>query len=486
METKHYIALIVLVALSCGTVLLTLFSQRLRDLAFFAMVAGAVLSERFDVNFLGEYWYRGTSRGIGVSLIDVLALGILAATLISPRYPRRSWFIPAGFFLYLAYFAYCIFSVVHAWDWHLGVWELVNIPRAMLITLATAAFVRTRRELALIVVALSCAACVEGLFTFKQRFLGGMYRPAGTLDHANSLSMYLCLISPVLLAGALSDFHKYIRWFAIFAAGIAGLCVLMTLSRMGLPAFGLVMGGTLAACVTWRITQRKLIVAAIVSLLGTVAVAKCWDLLAARFGSATLTEEFVDIEGENRGIYWRWAGMIIEDDPFGVGLNNWSYAVSKTYGARVGFGYEDYDDIKNAPEKADLPSIRYAPPAHALAALTLGETGIPGCILFLLVWARWFQVGTGFLWRRLNPDPMHRLGIGFLFGAAGIFLQSLTEWTYRQPAMFLTFHMMVGALASLHYARKHASERRHAAEPAPDELEVIAEPIPMPALSSNR
>ena len=98
-----------------------------------------------------------------------------------------------------------------------------------------------------------------------------------------------------------------------------------------------------------------------------------WNASARpRFGSATLTEEFVDIEGENRGIYWRWAGMIIEDDPFGVGLNNWSYAVSKTYGARVGFGYEDYDDIKNAPEKADLPSIRYAPPAHALAALTLG------------------------------------------------------------------------------------------------------------------
>src|SRR5205807_7384074 len=131
-----------------------------------------------------------------------------------------------------------------------------------------------------------------------------------------------------------------------------------------------------------------------------------------------------DEGSEGRGVYLRWARSINQDHPFDIGLNNWSYAVSKTYGPQLGFWYEDYDEIKTAPEKADLPSFHYAAPAHSLAALTAGELGIPGFILFTLIWLRWFQVGASFLRRRLNPDPMHRLGIGLFFATGGIFLQS--------------------------------------------------------------
>lgn len=475
METKHIIALIVLVALSCGSVLLATFWQRLRDLAFVGMVFGGVLAERFDVQFFGQYWYRGTARGVGVSLVDVLAFAVLVASLLAPRYPRRAWFVPASFFVFLAYFAYCIFSVVSAPEWLYGVWELANIPRALLIMLAGAAFVRTRRELALLVLGLGLAVCVQALYASKQRFVSGMFRAQGTLDHANSLSMYMCLVCPALLAAGLSNFHKYLRWFALFSAGLGAVCVLLTLSRAGLPIFGLVMLGVAFFCSTWRITRRKIVVALAIAAASGVVVLKSWDQLMARYGQASLSEEILAMDGENRGIYWRWARMMVDDNPFGAGLNNWSYVVSKTYGGRVGFGYEDYDEIKKAPEKADIPSIRYAPPAHALAALTIGELGIPGAILFMLVWLRWFQVGAMFLWRRLESDPMHRMGIGFLFGTAGIFLQSVTEWTYRQQGMFLTFHLMMGALASLHYARSHARVRVE--EPAPEEVEFAAAPI---------
>jgi hypothetical protein len=475
METKHIIALIVLVALSCGSVLLATFWQRLRDIAFVGMVAGTVLADRFDVQFFGQYWYRGTARGVGISLVDVLAFAVLASTLLAPRYPRRAWFIPASFFLYLAYFVYCAFSVASAPEWRYGIWELANIPRALLIMLAGAAYVRTRRELALIVLGLGFAVCVQALYASKQRFLGGMFRAQGTLDHANSLSMYLCLVAPVLLAAGLADFHKHLRWFALTCSALAALCVLMTLSRAGLPIFGFVMFGVAVACTRWRITKRKVVLTLGIALASGVVLLKSWDQLTARYGQASLAEEVLAMDGENRGIYWRWASMMVDDKPFGQGLNNWSYVVSKTYGGRVGFGYEDYDEIKTAPEKADIPSIRYAPPAHALAPLTLGELGIPGAILFLIVWLRWFQVGAMFLWRRLESDPMHRLGIGFLFGALGIFMQSVTEWTYRQQGLFLPFHLMMGALASLHYARAHAKVPVEV--PVPEEVEFDAEPI---------
>jgi hypothetical protein len=190
---------------------------------------------------------------------------------------------------------------------------------------------------------------------------------------------------------------------------------------------------------------------------------KMWDQISARYAEASLTEEYFDEGSEGRGVYIRWARAILDDHFFGVGLNNWSYAVSKTYGPQSGFRYEDYDDIKVDPEKAELSSVHRAAPAHSLAALTAGELGLPGLFIFGLVWLRWFAMGAGFLWRRLNPDPLHRLGLGFLFATTGIFLQSVTEWTYRQSTLFLMFHLMMGGLASLRYAR-----RRAAREPVPE------------------
>jgi len=96
METKHIFALIIFVAFGCGSILATTFSQRLRDLAFLGMICFSVYAEKFDVNFFGQYWYRGTSRGIVVSVTDILAWSILVSSVLAPRYARRPWFVPAG------------------------------------------------------------------------------------------------------------------------------------------------------------------------------------------------------------------------------------------------------------------------------------------------------------------------------------------------------------------------------------------------------
>ncbi len=477
METKHIIALIVLGAVSGISILATTISQRARDLAFLVMVCFSIFAEKFDVNFFGEYWYRGTARGIGVSLTDILAWSILAATALAPRHPRRRWFWPASTGLILAYFAYCSVSTLLAMQPRFAAWELANVPRSLLILLAGAAYLRTSRELGILVLGLSFTMAVEAVFALKQRYLGGMYRVPGTLDHANSLSMFVCTVAPVLLAAALAEFPRWLRWIAGLGCVAAAVSVMMTISRAGLPIFAFVMGGVVFFCSTWRITRRKLLIGfAVVGVAGSVLL-NSWELIRARYGEASLAEEYLDESAEGRGVYFRWAGAILEDHPMGVGLNNWSYAVSKTYGPRLGFWYEDYDDIKGDPDKADLPSIRYAAPAHSLAALTAGELGIPGLILFGLVWLRWFQIGAGFLWRRLNADPMHRMGIGFLFAITGIFLQSVTEWVYRQSTLFLLFHLMIGGLASLHYARKLARSEAEQEEFEPEVNAVERSPV---------
>jgi hypothetical protein len=459
MEIKYFVAAFLLILLTGGGVLAASFSQRIRDILFFLMTAGAVLTERMDVNFLSRAWYRGTTRGLEYSLIDVLALSVLMATLLVPRYRGPRWFWPAGLGCIGVYLLYCAFTVIISEPRIFGLFELSKIVRGILLFLTGAIFVRSARELRLLVLGLVCAVVLEGLLGFRQRWFGGMERVAGSLDHANSLSMYLCLVGPVLAAAATAVFPPWLRRFSLLALGLAACTMMLTLSRAGIPTFGLVVLGTLAWCVSWRLSVKKLTaVAAFLVLAGGVVYAS-WGPLMERYGTSSLAEEYLDAEAgnEGRGVYIRWARLIATDHAMGLGLNNWSYGVSKSYGAQEGFIYGDYDkiDLQNI---ALVEDTNFAAPAHSLGALTLGELGVPGLMIFTVLWLRWFQIGVSFLRRRLS-DPMHRIGVGIFFGMGGVFLQSQTEWVYRHTPIFITFHLLLGVLAGLFHQRHLQAKR---------------------------
>jgi hypothetical protein len=217
------------------------------------------------------------------------------------------------------------------------------------------------------------------------------------------------------------------------------------------------MVGAAAACVSPRPTLKKGAAVLLIAIGVVALVGKSWNSLQSRYAEATLAEE----ESEGRGLYVRQACEIVQDRFLGVGLNNWSYWVSKTYGAKVGLHYENYADTDFthfAANSEDYDSLIYAPPAHCLGALTAGELGLPGLIIFALVWLRWFQMGLSFFWKR-SPAAMHLLGLGIFFATCGIFLQSLTEWTFRQTPIFFTFHLLLGVLASLYYHKRKRQAR---------------------------
>ena len=77
MKPAHAIALMLIPFLTVAGAVAATWSQRVRDVFFFAMVSLAVFAERMDVNFFSEAWYRGTSRGIQVTLLEILADGLV-------------------------------------------------------------------------------------------------------------------------------------------------------------------------------------------------------------------------------------------------------------------------------------------------------------------------------------------------------------------------------------------------------------------------
>jgi O-antigen ligase len=169
------------------------------------------------------------------------------------------------------------------------------------------------------------------------------------------------------------------------------------------------------------------------------------------------------------------AETIAADRLWGVGLNNWSYWVSNKYGPKLGYHFNPYKGTDREPSYKIRPDVKniddpQAAPAHNLAALTAGELGIPGLVLFLLLWARWFYLGFTFLLRR-STEAMKRIPVGIFFGCLGIFLQSLTEWVFRQSPIYYIFHIMMGMLATLVVARK--LERRQAAARTVEDVEEV-------------
>jgi hypothetical protein len=457
METKHLIAFTLMALAIPPGVAICWMSQRARDLAFFGLVAGTVWVDHLDVNFFTHYWYRGTTRGLEITVLDVLAICLLLGVLL--REGRRRIFWPASLGILLIYFLYGCFSLAISEPKIYGMFELFKIFRSIIVFLAAAMYVRGDRELSVLVFALGCAVCFEGLLSVKEHYLGGMYRVTGSLDHPNSLSVYICMACPLFVAAANSTLHRYLRYFCLFCIPVSMVIILFTVSRAGIPIFALVNLGTAVFCISWKFSFRKMGFAMVACIFLVIFVVQSWGRLTARFGQMTLADEYTGEQIESRGYYLRQAKVILDDHFFGVGLNNWSYWVSKVYGARVGYTYEDYDDMEFAPSKEVLPSYHYAAPAHSLGALTLGELGVPGLIIFAFVWLRWFQIGASFLIERANRATS-RFGIGIFFSICGVFLQNLFEWVYRQTHITLAFHVLLGTLASLHYLKK----RRKAAE----------------------
>ncbi|HXA14149.1 MAG TPA: hypothetical protein VNW23_03405, partial [Opitutaceae bacterium] len=315
MEIKHIIAAALIVFLTGAGVVAASVAQRARDLMFFLMVAGAVVTERMDVHFFSHAWYRGTTLGIEISLIDILAASILAASLLVPRYRGPRWHWPVGLGFLGAYFLYGCFSVIISEPKIFGVFELSKIVRGVVFFLAAASFVRTKRELRLLVLGLVCAVCLEGVLGLKQRIFGGMSRVAGSVDDANSLSMYLCLIGPVLAAAATADFSRWIRRASFLGLAVAAFTMTLTLSRAGVPIFSFVVLATAAWCVSWRVTLKKIAFGFAIMAGAALLLLASWKPLMARYHEATLTQEYFDADtrNEGRGVYLRWARMIVAD-----------------------------------------------------------------------------------------------------------------------------------------------------------------------------
>lgn len=458
MPLKDLIALALILAVVAGGTAGATASKRVRDLLFIGMIFLAPMTELYDVNFVSRDFYRGTVRGYEVSLVDALSVSILLSSLLTPRQGHRRLYIMPALPLMLLYLAYCAFSVSISEPRLFGLFELSKIVRGMVIFMAVALYVQSERELKIALFALALVISYEGCQALRQRYQWGIHRVFGTLDSANSLSAFFCLTAPVLVAGFNSRVPLWLKAMLAGAMVLSMVGVVLTISRAGVVTMGIVMFVTALTTMSWHFGVKKVAIMALALMGAGGIVAKSWQTLRSRFAESTLEQEYGNKENQGRGYYIRMAEAIVKDRFWGVGLNNWSYWVSNKYGPRLGYKFNPYKGTDREPNYKIPPGVTniddaQAAPAHNLAALTAGELGLPGLVIFGLLWLRWLQMGVTFIFRR-SASPMRRVGVGILFGLCGILLQSMTEWVFRHSPVFYTVHILLALLASLYYIKR--------------------------------
>lgn len=452
-ETKDLIGFAVLIPAFLAASAALYFSGKLREIALFLIVLGPILPLGFDIHFFGAEWYRGTTRGFEISFVDILAGALLLCVLLDPR--ERNIYWPAGLAPLLLFILWTAVTVVIMQPRIFGSYELLKMFRGLIVLLVAAYYIRNDRRILIAIAGLAAAVFVQFFWSVHQ-WQADIYRVTGTLGHPNSLSMYLCLVTPVLAAAAVSKRPPLLmRLFFWMAVAASAPVILLTISRAGIPVYALVVGSAIVACVSWRPTPAKIGFAALGLVVMSGLIASSWDKITTRYEQTSLTEEYLDDSTEGRGYYFRQAETIMEDRPFGVGLNNWSYIVSKEFSTERGLRYDDYDSLSSISDKEiELDPGAYSPPAHNLGLLTLGETGWVGLFLLSVLWLRWFQIAL-FNQFGARQKEIRFVSMGILLGFFGLFLQSMTEWTFRQSDIFMTFHVLLGILCALHMRRKN-------------------------------
>lgn len=404
-----------------------------------------------DLNFLSREWYRGTTRGIEVSWLDLLWILLLSSL---PWKRHRPLWVP-GLGPMLLFWGYNLLIVIYSEPSIFGVFELSKMFRQICVFMTMAHYVNGDRELLVIGRALVVAVGYEFIFSARSRFFWGVARADGTLGHPNALSMYELMAVPALIALSIANVRQSLRQAFAVAAILGSITVLLTVSRNGIFSLAIIGAFMALACGSLRgLTRRHLRLAlATAAVLGVFVVVAYRDL-QSRFETDAIGKEYSGKVWEGRGAYLVLAKHIVAREPFGCGLNNWSWCASNRYGPLIEQYYVPYTSTEKAPARRRLRrhshiDAQQAAPAHSLYAITLGETGWPGVFLYGIVWLRWFAIAGTFL-RARSSVLRYRFGVGVFGALIGALGQSFSEWEVRLTPLAFLLHILLGAASAAH------------------------------------
>ncbi len=425
------------------------------------LIFTTVIPDDTSINFYSREFYFALTKGIEISLGDLCALVILGVIFLrrdeyrAPGIPPMSFFfivvIASGILSWI--FAPASIVVPEAAQMHpfflpYDIFETRLYPlfetskwiRGFLLFLALYYYLRKVKNLDTVVLGVALAAVYLGYVVLTDRYIHGIHRVKATFQHPNSLATYMAMSGTFMFAILLAEKRFFRVGLLCAGLGLAGLSVIMTISRGGLGA--LIIGLGLAFLLLgWRnISIKNGFLLFLGGFAGVLVLAAAADTLLNRF----VGEQDAAGDLEYRMYYNNQAKLMASEHLFGVGMGNFSAFSWDQYAARV--------DPDNPP----------GTPAHNIWFLTLGETGYPGLIAFVLFWLRFFTMSAPLIIWRLRGMPLSAV-TGSALLCLVCHVQSMVQLSFRQTPIFFLMMIAIAIVAAL----KQNQSRRDKSESEP-------------------
>lgn len=409
------------------------FNRRWMKYAIWAMIGALAVYQGTAINFFSYEEYRGSSRGMEVSIVYLLAFALLVTAAFKHRLPKL---IPSfGAFLYIVYFFLCLPSYATAENtlfcW-METWKMIML---YLVYLSIRAYLDMTDNVMVLMKGLAAFAIWNFLLVVKDH-ISGVYQPHGVFPHQNCLAMGMHLFAGMFFACYLAGgWRKSFLNIAAFVASTA--CIVRTYSRGALAMVPIsffvtfvlsFVGGAKGA---WMRLFMRIIPLGIVGLLG---LGLMLPRIIERFENAP------ESSGNTRVELALCAKEMIIDEPWrGVGINNW--------GIKINAPYEYAERAGRNPNRGEEFRDGIVETVYLLVG---AECGIPALVAMIL-WFFSYFVRCVVLTKKLSGTFYAAIPAGLAGGLVACYLQSCLEWVLRQQMnliLLMVFFALLDHLAA--------------------------------------
>lgn len=385
------------------------------------VVIGLIAFDLFNpqhINIVSDENYRGDSRGIEVTTVDLMIL----AMFVCQRLRKQPGFGGTRFVgIRLAYLTAVLLSFTATPDAFRSFYSLWKLLRMFFAFDVLATAFADMGLLSAGLYGLAAGVISQGLMAFRQKYVFHMVRVVGSQSHPNSLAMICNLAFPVAFALLLSGKGRRV---ALITVAIAGLCDIFSLSRGGMMMFVLASAIVFTGSFLRGMTRRKVTVLALSVVAGIAVLAKSADTIINRFVNAPKESE------QARVLFNAAAKMMANEHPFGIGINQYSNVLDHGgYADRLGIAAVDRNGI-----------------AHHIYWLTAAELGYFGLATFLLMLGTVLVVGMR---SARIPGVRGDVALGLVAGLTVTYLQGTAEWIMRQTTFSYAFWLVAAMIASI-------------------------------------
>lgn len=383
-------------------------SSLLRGLFFSCLVFSTVLGDATNINFCSVENYRGPDRGFEVTLTDLLAAGLGLGLVLKSR--RLKW-LPYNSLIIAATALWAAFCTFMAPLPLMAGFTLFKVLKLTLLYWIAVNLLSRSVPPRYFMHGVLAIGTLMTILAVKQKYLDGYYRIPGPFDHSNTIPIFLMQILPLSLLWGLCNRRlgrlQAVGWLCC-TLGMT-FAIAATQSRAGLAVVGLSLLVCLFLANRRTPSRRVLLSSAFIAFLCMVGALKAADTIIERFKSAPKASE------EARHEFNLAAEMMAHDRFAGVGLNNFSYVLTKET------RYNAHIVVMANEEQSGV--------AHHIYLLTAAETGWFGLGLAVTVLLRFWALSffRGIKGRTLPALLLFGLASGF----AAVHLLGFLEWALR-------------------------------------------------------